>query len=195
MVDNFYNWFMMLPALEQVFWVCAMISSFFFVIQLLLTLIGMDSSDVCVDFDGPDTMDFGGGVSLFTVRAFVNFLLGFGWGGLSICQLTRNVLVIVLVALATGVLFVWVIRLLYKNVRHLEYNAAFNIDECVGKTATVYLRIPANNVGVGKVQISVRGSVHELDACSDGEFIPTGAKVRILEVIDKNILKVEKLNK
>ncbi len=54
MVDNFYNWFMMLPSLEQVFWVCAMISSFFFVIQLLLTLIGMDSSDVCVDFDGPD---------------------------------------------------------------------------------------------------------------------------------------------
>ena len=48
---------------------------------------------------------------------------------------------------------------------------------------------------LGKVQISVRGSVHELDACSDGEFIPTGAKVRILEVIDKNILKVEKLNK
>ena len=176
MVDNFYNWFMMLPSLEQVFWVCAMISSFFFVIQLLLTLIGMDSSDVCVDFDGPNTMDF-------------------GWGGLSICQLTRNVLVIVLVALATGVLFVWVIRLLYKNVRHLEYNAAFNIEECVGKTATVYLRIPANNVGVGKVQISVRGSVHELDACSDGEFIPTGAKVRILEVIDKNLLKVEKLNK
>ena len=61
MVDNFYNWFMMLPSLEQVFWVCAMISSFFFVIQLLLTLIGMDSSDVCVDFAGPDTMDLGGG--------------------------------------------------------------------------------------------------------------------------------------
>ena len=60
---------MMLPALEQVFWVCAMISSFFFVIQLLLTLIGMDSSDVSVDFDGPDTMDLGGGVSLFTVGA------------------------------------------------------------------------------------------------------------------------------
>lgn len=193
MIDSFISWFLAHSAIEQIYWICAIISSLFFLIQLLLTLIGMDSSDTVVDFDGSDTMDLGGGISLFTVRAFVNFLLGLGWGGISLCQLNLNSVVIIVGSLATGCFFVWIIRLLYNNMKHLEYNAAFNIEECVGKTASVYLRIPPKGLGVGKVQISVRGSIHEIDACTEGEAIPTGGKVRILKVIDKSLLQVENI--
>ena len=62
----------------QVFWGCAIVGSIIFIIQMVLTLIGMDSSDMDVDFDGGDTMDLGGGISLFSIKNFVNFIVGFG---------------------------------------------------------------------------------------------------------------------
>ena len=55
----------------------------------------------------------------------------------------------------------------------------------------VYLRIPATREGQGKVQISLLGSVQEISAMTDGAFIPTGARVRVIQVIDDNTLLVE----
>jgi hypothetical protein len=76
----------------------------------------------------------------------------------------------------------------------LQSNGAFNINDAVGKVCDVYMRIPAQNQGLGKVQISFNGSVQELDARTAGEQIPSGAKVRVLRVLDKKVLEVEPLN-
>ena len=74
--------------LLQIFWGCAVVSSIIFLVQLVLTLIGMDSSDVDVDFDGANTMDLGGGLNLFTIKNFIGFLVGFGWAG--VCFLNQS---------------------------------------------------------------------------------------------------------
>jgi hypothetical protein len=55
------------------------------------------------------------------------------------------------------------------------------------------LRIPEKRSGSGKIQVSVRGSVHELLAVTDGEEIPSGAVVRVSEIIDEQLLLVEKV--
>ena len=73
----------------------------------------------------------------------------------------------------------------------LQSNGAFDINDAVGRVCDVYLRIPAGNQGMGKVQISFGGSVQELDARTAGEMIPSGAKVRVVRVIDKKVLEVE----
>jgi hypothetical protein len=46
---------------------------------------------------------------------------------------------------------------------------------------------------VGKVMVSVRGSMHELEAMTEGEAIPTGTKVRITKVIGSELLEVERV--
>ena len=74
----------------QVFWGCAVVGSLIFIVQMVLTLVGMDSSDMDVDFDGGDTMDLGGGISLFSIKNFVNFLVGFGWGGVCFSEVIDN---------------------------------------------------------------------------------------------------------
>jgi hypothetical protein len=63
----------------------------------------------------------------------------------------------------------------------------------LGKTGEVYLSIPAQNMGKGKVQISVNGSVHELDAITQGEKIDTGAMVKVTDIMGDNLLVVTKL--
>lgn len=181
-----------MPLLLQIFWGCAVVSSLIFVVQLVLTLIGMDSSDVDVDFDGANTMDLGGGLNLFTIKNFIGFLVGFGWAGVCFYDTIPNTFLLLLVAFIVGCLFVGIFVVIYKQTKKLEHNGAFQIEEVKGMTVSVYLRIPAEGAGKGKVQVSQNGSVHELDALTDGEEVPSGAKVKIVEIIDNETVKVEK---
>lgn len=190
-MNDLFGWYNELDFTGQVFWGCAIVSSVIFVIQSALTLIGMDSTDTDVDFDGSDTMDLGGGISLFTVRNVVNFFLGFGWAGVSFRQCVPNTALLSLIAVAFGCLFVAAFFLVMKQLRKLESNGAFKIADCAGLTADVYLRIPGHREGRGKVQVSVNGSVHEIDAVADGEHLPTGSKVKITQVLG-DILLVER---
>lgn len=190
-MENFGIWYAQLDGIMQMFWGCALVASAIFAVQALLTLLGMDSSDMDVDFDGANTMDLGGGISLFTVKNFVNFFLGFGWAGVSFRSVIASDALLVLAAMVVGCAFVAVFVFILKQTRKLEANGAFRVQDCAGKVADVYLRIPAAGAGEGKVQISLNGSVHELPACTAGDEIPTGRKVRVVEVTDGGLLKVE----
>jgi len=189
-MGDLMTWFDGLETLQQVFWGCALAGSLVFVIQAVLTLIGMDSTDMDVDIPEGDTLDFGG-LSMFSVRNLVNFLVGFGWGGVSFYSAIPNSYLLILVSVVTGVLFVLMFFFIYRQTRKLESNGAFDIKNCEGKLADVYLRIPAKGEGKGKIQISVNGSVHELDAMSNGNPIATGRKVRVVEICDGSLVIVE----
>ena len=76
-MQEYFDMYSSLDPWMKVYWGCALIAGSIFVIQMVLTLIGMDSTDVDVDFDGPDTMDLGGSISLFSIRNLINFFCGF----------------------------------------------------------------------------------------------------------------------
>ena len=181
-----------MPLLLQIFWGCAVVASLIFLVQMVLTLIGMDSSDMDVDFDGANTMDLGGGLNLFTIKNFIGFLVGFGWAGVCFYNSITSSILLILVAVIVGLLFVGIFVVIYKQTKKLEHNGAFQIDDVKGTTVSVYLRIPAQGSGKGKVQVSQNGSVHELDALTDGEEIPSGAKVKVVEIVDNETVKVVK---
>ena len=75
----------------------------------------------------------------------------------------------------------------------LEEDNTFSIFETVGFSASVYLKIPANKSGKGKIQISTRGSMRELDALTEGEEIPTGSNVKIIKAESDSTVIVEKI--
>ncbi len=179
-----------METLLQVFWVIALVASIVFVIQFVLTLVGMDHSDIDVDFDGDGTMDLGDGMNLFTIKNLFGFFVGFGWAGVCLYDSISSDFVRIFIALVVGVLFVMMFVVIYKQTRKMDRNGAFDINDCVGKTASVYLRIPAGGEGKGKVQISINGSVQEIDALTDEDAIPSGQNVKIVEVVDSETLKV-----
>ena len=85
MIENFTTWYGSLDTSMQVFWGCAIVASAVFAVQMVLTMIGLDGHDVDVDFDvsdfgdaDADTMDAGGGLSLFSIRNLINFFIGSG---------------------------------------------------------------------------------------------------------------------
>lgn len=174
------EWYLTLDPTMQVFWGCAIISSVVFAVQAILTLIGMDAHDAMdLDIADGDTMDVGGGLSLFSIRSLVNFFVGFGWAGVSFANDISSKALLYFVAIVIGLAFAYAYVFMRRKLQKLESNGAYKIADCVGKTADVYLRIPEKGKGKGKIQISINGSIHELDAISNGEEIPTGAKVKV----------------
>ena len=74
----------------------------------------------------------------------------------------------------------------------LSEDNTFKLKEAIGKAAEVYVPIPSRRKGTGKVMLSVRGAIHELDATTEEEAIPTSIKVKVTAIED-NILFVERL--
>ena len=180
-MNELFTTFGNMPLLLQIFWGCAVVASVIFLIQMVLTLIG-----------GADTMDLGGGLNLFTIKNFMGFLVGFGWTGVCFYDTITSPILLILAAFVVGCLFVGIFVFIYKQTKKLEHNGAFKIEDVKGMTVSVYLRIPSEGTGKGKVQVSQNGSVHELDALTDDEEIPSGAKVKVIDIIDNETVKVER---
>ncbi len=202
----FINWFQGLDPTLRVYWGIAIITSIVFLIQMVLTLIGLGDTDSGVDMgvgdvsgdvslgDGNgDTMDTGGAIQLFTIRNFVNFLLGVGWGGVCFWSTIPNKFLLGIVALLCGCVMVFAFVVMYRQLMKLESSGSYNIQDSVGLACDVYIPIPAARSGQGKVQISFSGSVQELPAMTDGEALASGTKVRVTQVLDNSILLVERI--
>lgn len=185
------DFFNHLEPLLKTFWFIAIPASIIFGLQTILTFVGADASDGAdADFDsnlsGTDAP-----FQLFSLRNLINFLLGFGWTGISFYESITNKSILILISLLVGIVFVIVFFIIIKQIQKLAENNSFNIQNTLGKTAEVYLTIPAKKSGKGKVLISVNGSFHELDAITESQEIKTGLMVKIVKIEIGNLLVVE----
>lgn len=183
-----------LDPLLRTFWYLAIPSSLIFLIQSIMTFVGMDATEgLEADFDG--NLDSGDDVfQLFSFRNLINFLLGFSWAGISFFEVISNKFLLILVALSIGIGFVALFFVIIKQIMKFSEDNSFNILNSLNKTAEVYLTIPANRSGHGKVLVSVNGSVHELVAITDDTTsIPSGSLVMITQIENENILVVKRI--
>lgn len=187
------DWYNSLEPALKVYWGIAIFASVIFVIQTVMSFVGISDVDTDVDVDANvDGLDDAGAMHLLSIRNIVYFLLGLGWAGVSLWGTIANHLLLAIVAIVVGCLFVAIFLFLFRQMMKLQHNGAFDINDAVGKTVDVYLRIPASGQGIGKVQVSFNGSVQEIDARTDGDtLIPSGAKVRVIEVLNNRVLLVE----
>ena len=184
-----------LEPLQKFFWTIACCASLVFIIQTIMTFIGL-GTDADVDagpMDGSvDSIEDGALSGVFSFRNLVNFLLGYGWAGVLLIDDLEKRWLLQLVAIAVGVLFVLAFVFMFRQVMKLSHDGSFKMSEAVGLKADVYLRIPAARSGRGKVQVSVKGSIHEIDAVTDNDAeIPTGGQVEIIEALGDDLLLVK----
>ena len=75
MMDKFLS----LELSMQIFWGIAIVTSIFFVIQTIMAFMGLDAdTDDGASFE---TVEMEGLSGYFSFRNLINFLLGYGWGG------------------------------------------------------------------------------------------------------------------
>lgn len=205
------DWWTSLSLFMKILWAITIISSLIFIIQSIMTFIGADAGDggIDADFGGTDAdlgggdlntdvdsssdySDMGSGMNLLTFRNFVNFFLGFGWTAVLFAGEIKSTAVLMLLSIVVGVALVFAVMYLFKWLSSMQQTGTINVYKTsVGCTGKVYLTIPAARSGEGKVQITINDSVREYDALTDGEELPTGTNIKVLEAIDAHTLLVE----
>ena len=183
-----------LEPLLRTFWYIALPVSIIFIIQAIMTFVGGNTSDgIAADFDS-DFSDTDAPFQLFSLRNLINFLLGFSWAGIAFYKIIGNKTILFLVAILTGVAFVGIFFVIIRQLMKLTEDDSFRLQEALDKTAEVYLTIPKSRTGKGKILISVKDSVHELEAMTDAsEPIPSHTTIKVVKIENNNVLIVEKI--
>ncbi len=187
------EWFGNMDYFEKMYWFFAIPSSLIFLIVLVMTIFGGDAvadGDMDVDIESDVDTD-GGGFQFFTFRNLVAFFTIFSWSGLSCIKAGYSTSVTLTVSILCGLVMMFIMSSIFYFLTKMVENGTMRMSNAVGKTGEVYLPIKGNNQGFGKVQISIQGAVHEIQAIThDEEDLKVGTVVQVTKVIDNHILLV-----
>ena len=124
----------------------------------------------------------------------MTFLCVLGWTGVICSALGLHPAIATAIGLVLGFLAMLGVAKVLQLSRKLTQNGNIDLKKLLGKTAGVYIPIPANNSGHGKVTVSFGERFAELEAVTDEDgIIPTGTQVRIIDVRG-DVVVVEKDN-
>ena len=195
------EWWTSLSVIMKVLWAITLSASLVFVIQTIMTFIGAAGSDfdvegggMDVDFDDPSSA-MGSGMNLYTFRNLVNFLLGFGWTFILLQKSISSTGVLILISLLVGLALVAIVMYMFKWLSSMQQSGNIDVYKAaVGCQGTVYLTIPGERSGEGKVQITINNAVREYAALTDSDTLKTGTPIRVVEVLSPSTLLVEELD-
>ena len=189
------TWWTSLSTAMQVLWAITLSASLIFVIQTVMTFLGLGDHDADFDLDTSDgSFDADPSMNLLTFRNLVNFCMGFGWTAVLMHEKIQSNALLIIVSVIVGILLVTVVMWIFKWLSGMQQTGNIDVHKsAVGCEGKVYLAIPGERKGEGKVQITINNAVREYDADTDGETIPTGRAIKVTEVINDYTLLVEEL--
>ncbi len=175
--------------MDTVFLACAVIGGALLVLQLVLSALGLGHDlgfELHHDVDVSHAPD---ALNLLSVRALAAGLAFFGLGGLFVMSLGAPALLAVPVGVATGLASAAGVAYAMRQLLRLESDGTIRLEGAVGQPATVYLSIPAERQGAGKVHLRLQGRTVEYQAVSDHP-LPTGASVVVVDVVGPDTVEV-----
>ena len=183
--------------LETVFLVCALVSTIFFFIRVVMMLIGIGdhhSDDIFHAQHAHDVTDHHSDVAfeMLSINTITAFLMMFGWIGLTCYkQFAMSSLASTGMAFLGGVFCMLITAYLFKLIKKLaSKGSTFTLNDAVGLTATVYQRIPAK--GSGRINVVVRGMTREIDAQSEDQVdIESFKTVKVVRLVSDQAVSVK----
>ncbi|MEN6452210.1 MAG: hypothetical protein ABFC96_17100 [Thermoguttaceae bacterium] len=127
-------------------------------------------------------------VSLRTVVAALTF---FGLTGLASQAAKASAPTSLAIALASGAAAMFAVFWLMQAMQQLRTEGTVRIREAIGQHGSVYLRVPGNRSGSGKIQVSVQNRTMEYLAITAGPELPTGTEIVVVNVVDPTTLEVQ----
>lgn len=133
------------------------------------------------EHDGAQSEDFSqvGSFKFFTIRGIVAFFCVFGWTGFALDP-SLGAAPVLFISFGAGLLAMLLIGLMFYAVRRLQSSGNIRYSNAAGKTAEVYIPIPAGRGGKGKVMVEIQERLVEAEAITDeDEKLKTGETVRV----------------
>lgn len=194
-------WWETLNLAQKIYFCIACPATVLLIVQIILLFVGFGSSgsdmdvdadtDMDADVDSDGILDNDPGITLFSVKGIIAFFAIGGWLGYTLAD--NNLALAIVMSLLSGTIALVGTAFLMKWLMGLQSNGNINYNEAIGKVAEVYLTIPPQNMGNGKVTLNVSERYIEKAAIQNGnEPIPTGTKVKIVSIVGDEYL-VERL--
>src|SRR5262249_47132797 len=190
---------------EMVYLTCAIVGGTLLVCQFLLSLLGLgDHHDAAGDHDIHDAggHDAHGGhddhdshnswfVGVLTFRSLVAALTFFGLAGLAATvNFNQGPPQSLAIASAVAVAALLGVAYLIRSLHRLKADGTVRIERAVGQSGTVYLTIPAQKAGVGKVTVTLQNRTVEYQAVTPHQQLATGRKVVVTAVLGPDTVEV-----
>lgn len=199
--------------MNTVFILCALVGCTLLVLQTVMQLVGLGhdaAGDVGMDVDtggghsagGVEQHHYAGTtqhhgstplpkiVQFLSYQTIVAFLAFFGLGGLAASQAQIPPAGSGILAVTAGLLSAVVITYVLKGFRKLQRDGTVRIHRALDCPGRVYLRIPGEESGVGKVTVTVQGRTVEMLAKTKGPLLPTGTAVVVVDILDQQTVEV-----
>lgn len=196
--------------METIYLICACVGGTLLVCQLVAGLLGLGGhhGDVAGhDLGGADHgFDHGhagdqphGGdqdkgssryLTLLSLRTITAALAFFGLVGMVGHTAGQDAVQSLLTATAAGAAAFGIVAYLMNSLHRLHADGTVRIERAVGRTATVYLRVPARRAGAGKVHLNLQNRTVEYQAVTTQDELPTGSKAVVVAVLGPDTVEV-----
>jgi len=196
------------PPLTFFYLLCAVFGGTVLLLQIFMSLAGvggdgdMDGGDAdtgdLADGSGPDGIGHSDTVDLFKMLSFRTVVAGLTFAGLGgLLGMTGNFgnynkPISVLFATISGTAAFFGVYYLYRSIARLKSDGSVTEKSLVGARGTVYLRIPAANSGIGKVQVTQQGRTMEYEAVTQGDELKNGTPITVVRVVGANVVEVSR---
>ena len=191
--------------MDSVYLICAAVGGSILVIQTLMLVLGWGGEDGDVhdgavhdgdvhdlhDGEGHDGESSDSFFKFLSVKALVAFLTFFGLVGLAGQEAEWESSAILLTSVGGGSVAMFIIGYIMAGLSKLQSKGNVDLANAVGVAGKVYLRIPGERSGQGKVTLLVQGRKIECKAVTDGAEIPTGAQVKVVAAPGDDTVEVQ----
>lgn len=179
------SWWTSLPWEKQAFWSLAIVSSILLGILFLSSLLDEDEEE-------RTKMARPGLFQWLDSRFVLVFFTAMGWSGLVFMQNDFSLQTGVFWSTLFGAGIAFLVRWLDISGRRLRRKKVPEVGSILS-IGEVLQPIPPHRNGFGKVQINDRRAHYTIDAITAGREIPRGTSVRVVEVIDGEVILVERI--
>jgi len=176
------TWWAALGSTEQIYWGIALISSSIFIIQLILTFIGLDA-------DLEAEIDSGDGLGIISVRSLIAFATFFGWGGVAALSAGLSTGKTFMIAFLCGFIAMIALAYMLAQIWKMQETGTVDVYNAISQEGEVYIPIPEAMKGKGKIHVNVQEKLMEFDAVSE-EKLATGMKIKVVDVLNENVMLV-----
>jgi hypothetical protein len=178
--------------MQTFFLTCAILGGGILVVQLVLGLLGFvhDGVDAHQEVHVDQHNGAAEGLNLLSVRALSAGLGFFGVGGMA--GLATGLGLVAALPLGIGLGFAAMIgtALITRWMLSMEDDGSVSIHGAVGSTGTVYLPIPGDRAGTGKVLLTLQNRTVEYQAVTSQGPLPTGASILVVDVVGPDTVDV-----
>ena len=175
--------------LELIFMMSAFLGTAFFLILMVMMLLGdivggVFDSVLDTDFSMDSDLSF----ELFSIQGLAAATMMFGYVGMFTLSATDTEVFAVIAGGMAAAASMYGVGMMFKGINNLQADGTMKYEDAIGERGQVYSRIRAGESG--EVQVSVDGTLRTLTARAKDKtlHLPTGEFIRVLDFIGSTLI-------